>query len=66
MSHLTNCSEIIQQTFALSWNYPETIDWTLATFKSIKDIQKGEDLGTKSNNNGLFPIFFHFIRYHHF
>ena len=31
MSYLTNCSKTVQQSSALAWIYPETIDWTLAT-----------------------------------
>ena len=56
--NLTNCSKTVQQNSSLRWIYPETIDGTLATLKSIKDILKGEDLGTMSSNKVLFPDFF--------
>ena len=58
MSHLTNCTETVQQSSTLLWMYPETIDWTLATLKSIKDILQYEDVGTMSNKKELFPISF--------
>ena len=57
-SYLTNCSKRVQKSSGLPWIYPETIDFTLTTLKFIKDILKGEDLGTMSNSKGLFPIFF--------
>ena len=58
MSHLTNCTKTVQQSSTLLWIYPETIDWTLATLKSIKDILQYEDVGTMSNKKELFPISF--------
>ena len=58
MSHLTNCSKTVQQSSSILWIYPKTIDWTIATLKSAKDNLKCKDLGTMSNNKGLFLIFF--------
>ena len=58
MSHLTNCSKTVQQSSSILWIYPKTIDWTIATLKSVKDNLKCKDLGTMSNNKGLFLIFF--------
>ena len=54
VSHFTICSKTVQQSSALHWIYPETIDSTLVTINSIKDNLKGEDLITMSNNKRLY------------
>ena len=51
-------NKTVQQSSTLLWIFPETTDWTLTTLKATWGILKGEDLGTMSNNKGLFPNFF--------
>ena len=43
VSHLTNCSKTVQQSSNILWIYPKTIDWTIATLKSVKDNLKCKD-----------------------